>query len=564
MRYNFCFFIFLYLFAFQVSNSQDYKKEFYKIQQASDTLAKTYIDSLVVTNIPNAKAFSLSAQAYLLVKEKKYVQIDSLFELTFKELKKIGDGRLFLEEKLHVLYFYGYYLITKHDTKIVNDIINQGLEHSLELDDIEMQIRFQNLQARYYNLIELREQALKMTREAIQKLKLSQNQLDDWFFKDHLTTMYLNGANRSASLYLLDSIKYRTYVDTTEAFLKNASKFIKTYNVNPNPIQQIQLMGISGAVEFYKKNYHQSIEYYEKCLIIASNNGLKKKIFQSKYKIAECNFFLGNYSTAKQVFDELSQDELNQYRLVINRIRINYYYALIYQELGDTEKSLKYSKAFNDESHSHYRDMSEEKLNSFITNELKSKQKIINDLDIANKKVRQKDQYIAIGLIALGVVLITVFFYVKRQKNHFKVKVNKLLTHIDSLENNDQYQTVTIEEEKAKTILTKLKKIEKQQLFTSQNYSLNKVAKKIGSNSTYVSQAVNTYWNKSFTEYTNELRINYILLKIKNDKQYQKFKLEAIAQSVGYKSLRSFNKHFKAQTGLSPKSYITLLKKDNS
>ena len=101
-------------------------------------------------------------------------------------------------------------------------------------------------------------------------------------------------------------------------------------------------------------------------------------------------------------------------------------------------------------------------------------------------------------------------------------------------------------------ILTKLKRIEKQELYTSQSYSLNKVAKKIGSNSTYVSQAVNIYWKKSFTEYTNELRINYILLKLKNDKQYQKFKLEAIAESVGYKSLRSFNKHFKAQTGLLP------------
>ena len=54
----------------------------------------------------------------------------------------------------------------------------------------------------------------------------------------------------------------------------------------------------------------------------------------------------------------------------------------------------------------------------------------------------------------------------------------------------------------------------------------------------------------------------YRLLKLKNDKQSQKFKLEAIAKSVGYKSLRSFNKHFKTSTGFLPKQYIDLLKKE--
>ena len=542
--------------------SQDYKQEFYKKELVSFSEAARYSDSLTASDIFSERAFGLSANAYLLIKEKKYNQIDSLFSLAFKELKKINDSRLYLEEKLHVQYFYGYYLITKHDTTTLNDIINQGLEYSSDLEDLEMQIKFQNLQARYYNLINLREQALKMTHIAIQKLKSSEDQLDDLFFKTNLTTAYLNGANRSASLYLLDSIKYRTYIDTTETFLNNASNFIERYNVKPNIGQQVQLTNITGAVKFYKKEYEKSIAYFERGLAIAAKNGFKKKVFQSKYKIAECHFFLGNYSKAKELFDELSQDDLKQYRLIINRIRINYYYALIYQELGDSDKSLKYSKAFREESDSHYRDISEEKINSFIANELKSKQEIINDLDIANKKVNRKNNYIRIGVIAIVMVLLITFLYLKQQKKHFKLKVDKLLSHIESLENNDPYNyTVTIEEEKAKTILTKLKKIEKQQLFISQSYSLNKVAKKIGSNSTYVSQAVNTYWNKSFTEYTNELRINYILLKLKNDKQYQKFKLEAVAESVGYKSLRSFNKHFKAQTGVTPRSYMTLLEK---
>jgi AraC-like DNA-binding protein len=363
------------------------------------------------------------------------------------------------------------------------------------------------------------------------------------------------------SLYILDSVKYKTYIDTTEVFLKSADRFIKAYEITPLVDQQIQLTNIRGAAEFYKKEFEKAISYYNKGLINASKNGFKKRVFQSKFKIAECNFLLGNYTKAKEIFDELSQDELDQYRLILNRIRINYYYAKIYQELGDVDKSLTHSKAFNEELHAYYRDISEEKLSSFTANELKSKQKIIKALDLANNEVKQKNDYILIGGFALGIIILLVILYIKLQRKRFKAKVNNLLAHIEALENNQQEAVVIIEEEKAQVILTKLKKIEKQQLFTSQNYSLNKVAKKIGSNSTYVSQAVNTYWNKSFTEYTNELRINYILLKLKNDKQYQKFKLEAIAESAGYKSVRSFNKHFKTQTGLLPKLYIELLEK---
>jgi AraC-like DNA-binding protein len=120
-----------------------------------------------------------------------------------------------------------------------------------------------------------------------------------------------------------------------------------------------------------------------------------------------------------------------------------------------------------------------------------------------------------------------------------------------------------INEPQAKKILEKLKKIETQELFLSKNYSLNTIAKKVGSNSTYVSKIINTYLNKSFVEYTNELRINYIVIKLKEDKTYQRFTLTAIAESIGYKSVNSFNKHFKSIVGVTPKQYITFLSKQS-
>ena len=227
MRYNFFLFVFVSFCLNQTLYSQEYRKEFYKKVQVSDTLAKSHINNLSASTLPHVKTFVLGAKAYLLIKEKKYAEIDNLFSFAFKELEKIRDKKQYLEEKLHLLYFYSHYLVTKHDTQILNNTISEGLELSISLGDIEMQIGFQNLQARYYNLIGLREQALKMTHKAIQKLKLSEGQLSDLFFRTSLTTAYLNGANRSVSLYIKDSIKYKTYIDTTAVFLKDANSFIK-------------------------------------------------------------------------------------------------------------------------------------------------------------------------------------------------------------------------------------------------------------------------------------------------------------------------------------------------
>ena len=561
MRPHFLLCILLNVCFIQTFYSQEYRKEFRKRFQMSETLAKSYIDSLSKSSLPQARTYAYAASTYLLIRGKNYGQIDDVFQLAFEELEKIRDRKQYSKQKLNVLYFYSNYLVTKHDTEILNKTLNEGLDLSLSISDVEMHIGFRNLQASYYNLLGMGEKVLQMTQKTIQELEASEGQLDDTFFKSNLSALYLNGANRSVSLYMLDSDKYETYLDTAKVFLKKANEFFTKYAIQPRVNQQIQLTNIRGAVEFYKKDYEEAIGYFTKGLINASENGLKKRVFQSKFKIAECHFFLGNYTKAKQLFDELSKDELDQYRLILNSIRINYYYAMIYQELGDVDKSLEYSKIFNEELPSYYRDISEEKLNVIVANELKSKQKIIKDLEIANKKVKQRDDYIIIGVLIAVVMIGAIIFYIKLQRRRFKGKVNKLLAHIESLENNQQETVVLIEEEKAQTILTKLKKIEKQQFFTSQSYSLNKVAKKIGSNSTYVSQAINTYWKKSFTEYTNELRINYILLKLKNDKHYQKFKLEAIAESAGYKSVRSFNKHFKTQTGLLPKLYIELIEK---
>ena len=66
----------------------------------------------------------------------------------------------------------------------------------------------------------------------------------------------------------------------------------------------------------------------------------------------------------------------------------------------------------------------------------------------------------------------------------------------------------------------------------------------------------------TFNDYTNELRINYILDELIENKKLQNYTIQSLAEVVGYKSGVSFSKIFKQKTGLSPYLFIEKLKKD--
>ena len=68
---------------------------------------------------------------------------------------------------------------------------------------------------------------------------------------------------------------------------------------------------------------------------------------------------------------------------------------------------------------------------------------------------------------------------------------------------------------------------------------------------------------KTFSEYTQELRIQYVLKKLIDVPYFRKYTLQAIAEEVGYKDANTFVRVFKKQTGLSPNYYIEKLSNTN-
>jgi YesN/AraC family two-component response regulator len=114
---------------------------------------------------------------------------------------------------------------------------------------------------------------------------------------------------------------------------------------------------------------------------------------------------------------------------------------------------------------------------------------------------------------------------------------------------------LSIDEAKENKIVEKLLILEEKLEYLNADFTLSYAAKKIKTNTTYLSYVVNKRFGKSFSEYSNELKINYVINQMITNHLYRKYSTQAIAESVGFKNAVSFAKSFRKRTGVSPAQF---------
>lgn len=103
-------------------------------------------------------------------------------------------------------------------------------------------------------------------------------------------------------------------------------------------------------------------------------------------------------------------------------------------------------------------------------------------------------------------------------------------------------------------LLEALKKLmEEDQLFLNPDLTIEDVAAELNSNRVYISRIVNQLMHMTFRDYVNQLRIRY-------SKQYMRkhpdVTQEAVAIACGYQDAASFNRKFRAVTGVTPRAWF--------
>jgi len=382
-------------------------------------------------------------------------------------------------------------------------------------------------------------------------------------------------------------LKLQTYLGLCKAYI-NISEYDKadeycnkgvllSEKIN-KPFYKANCLAGLGDIAAIKGDFGQAYDYFEQA------NTINKELDSEGSFDIFMQFYLGKTKLLEGKYQEAIV-ELSEVEEIIKKNKLNYlsiqglyyYLARSHKELGNSEQALKYydiAEKIDQEN-----DKKRHKINARIVKKFdlsKLKEEIE---DLVAKAKRTKYIYYTGIVLLLFVILGLVLFNKKQQKKnkkrfsalmqqleekrqkenlqHKKETSNKTQTIVSDL---GKKQPVTIDSKDAE-ILKKLVEFEQKELFLSQESTLVEVAKKIQTNTTYLSKVINTHKEKSFTAYITDLRVDYAIERLSHDRKFRSFTIGAIAQEIGFKRSESFSKAFKVKTGLYPSYFIKELEK---
>jgi AraC-like DNA-binding protein len=360
-------------------------------------------------------------------------------------------------------------------------------------------------------------------------------------------------------------------IDENKKALTLIEKGLKYTLENHENVRYHRYLSLLGAYNLKIKNYQKSITNLEKSKHFFLKNNLD---FDANYAMLYLGHsYAESKNTDKAVENYIKIDSIIQKTdNTFPELRDVYSYLIdYYKEKKDKEKQLYYIDRFlkiNSILVTQFRYISRELPKKYDTPKLLSeKEEIIKELK--NKKYLS---YITIGILCLLLIFIMILFVkAKRKENEYKKIAQELVKSVSEkshfTENNIKNEVVANQEvfdseknilpnEIVEHILKELIIFEEKEKYLKTGITVDSLAKKIKTNSSYLSKVVNTYKEKSFPNYLNDLRIDYALIRLLNDKKFRSYNFSVIASDLGYNNEQAFANAFKKRTGTTLSTYL--------
>lgn len=184
----------------------------------------------------------------------------------------------------------------------------------------------------------------------------------------------------------------------------------------------------------------------------------------------------------------------------------------------------------------------------------------VKDLE-AQKRVR--DLVIAgVAIFALMVIGALIFLWRNYQstkrRNLVLYQKNQELLALEQERNMpaEKYKSSPMDEQAKDELLQRIyAAMESHQEIYDEGFSLDQLARLVGDNPNYVSQVINEKKGCNFKAFVNDYKIKEACRRLSDKQQYGGLTIEAIGQSVGFKSRTHFYATFKQFTGMTPAAY---------
>ncbi len=537
------------------------KEKFYLNRKIGVDSSLYYMNKMLNTNIASYKTFAYSGIEYLKTREKKFVDIQFYKDSIEKYLPQISKT-----EKNYTILFDIHILLgnTNKRRKLIKAALHNYIKaenYALQSNDIERIIKIKgNIALIYQDMKELNK-AIKETKETLKLIEENKKELG----KKYITNKYKTALNVGAiyaTLYKND-IKNDQYADSSLSYY-NSLLINKEIKLSPYYFGRIYYS--LGTVYSLKKEYTKAGYFLDKSLAIFNKNKSDSYLYKGYYN-AGFNYYMANdIEKAKQSFLialRVKKDTL----LDANYMNMHNYLSKIYSKQQKNDSANYYLNTFLKINGKVFLRDKQQFKEAYKVDKETSFDKEINKLTNDNSKKTYYYNTIVIGLtILLSIISFIVFKNIK-EKIKTKKRLDELLDKISKKEtikgvNPIHTSNLSIKDEKHQEIINGLLKIEKKLYFLKEEFNLYNAAKKIGTNTTYLSKVIKEYKLMSFSEYTNELRINYIITTLSNDKKIRAYTTQAIGEIGGYKNAKSFTRIFKNYTGITPYQFIEKIDKE--
>lgn len=391
--------------------------------------------------------------------------------------------------------------------------LNMGLHYSLK--------RFENKKLRdsllytYKKSLEFAEQ-INDSSKAIDKNTKYGNIA---FIKMRLGIFYLEESNIKGSLEL------------AEKHLMDGLKIYQDKKYNMPVDNKMMMLNQVSWLYMEKKEYEKSIEYAKQAL------ELEKRFRQPYHRVESFEFLADCYR-------EVNQKEKSKFYMEK--------YTFLKDSLADVDR----------------------------TNANTTMKKLVAEAD-SDHKESSKKQWIITAVLALIAVGCTLIVWRRRNKilrKNYEQMIDKLKKEqstqsLNTDPYNEEMETISAETEiddeqsyslnknviSSQTearILKRLETFEKSEKFLRKDLTVSLLASQLKTNSKYLSEIIKSNKSLSFSDYINNLKINYIVHKLYNEPKYRGYKISYLAEACGYASSQVFVLAFKKINGVTPSYFI--------
>ncbi|SHG09767.1 helix-turn-helix domain-containing protein [Flavobacterium johnsoniae] len=575
---------FLLFFVVNVSFSQQTKElteqEYLLLQDkirlnlnANRDSAAVYANEMAKSGNYKHLAFANVAQAYLLQLKDNTAKSKEKYDQAFKYLEKMPDSKDKDQLKAYLYNYGGLIEGARGNYSKALENYQTGMKISTNIGDIIQIVKFKS------NIAFINE-AIGNYQLAIKNLKQLNTFIDN--NESYFTKQQFNTVKSSNNLTLAASYEGWYMKNQSPMYLLDSAAYFykKTVSYSQNlPINNIKAKISLGNVYYMKNDYKNAEKTYYNIVFYAKQNNLKREYKIANYNLGNLYYETKKYDKALVFFKKVdSISEIDNLRDE-SFLKSNYYQAKIYNIYKEPQEAFKHSKIYLDNY-----EKSEAKLNNEalevnyklgtddLSDEMVTIQKKYENDVLLNKALK-----VFYVLLVVGIVFLLIKNIIDKNKAHKKMnalieefKANlekKSIAEASEIEEIEQVPdleeislkkenvALSIDEAKENKIVEKLLALESKLEYLNADFTLPYVAKKIKTNTTYLSYVVNKRFGKSFGEYSNELKINYVINEMITNHMYRKYSTQAIAESVGFKNAVSFAKSFRKRTGVSPAQF---------